>query len=131
LASLLPQIYPGLPIPSLLHYCAYEQHGFDSNYPDMLPPATEFGSSCDMAQRWVDWVRQVTAFLVRNRHIGCSMYTAASLGHLTMPYFNPTWWDPLSPTLSPLDGDFAAVAALNASGGAYYETYPDKPVAKT
>ena len=48
-----PQIYPGLPIPSLLHYCAYEQHGFDSNYPDMLPPATEFGSSCDMAQRWV------------------------------------------------------------------------------
>ena len=61
----------------------------------------------------------------------CSMSSAASMGHLTMPYFNPTWWDPLSPTLSPLDGDFAAVAALNASGGAYYETYPDKPVAKT
>ena len=74
-----------------------------------------------------------------------------------MPYFNPTWvcgveaalvlkrqvtptvtctalllqWDPLSPTLAPFNGAFGTVAALNATGGAYYETYPDKPIAKT
>lgn len=61
----------------------------------------------------------------------CSMAAANSLGHLTMPYFNPTWWDPLSPTLAPLNGAFGPVAALNATGGAYYETYDDKPVPKT
>jgi hypothetical protein len=64
------QVYPGLPVPSLLHYVAYEMHGFDSNYPDMLPPSPAFGSSCDMAE---------------------TMAAAAALGHLTMPYFNPTW----------------------------------------
>jgi hypothetical protein len=82
------------------------------------------------------------------------MAAATRLGHLTMPYFNPTCkeckteagcterhvdlrsfafagWDPTSPSLAPFHRDFSSIAALNASGAAYYETYPDVPLPMT
>ena len=48
------RVFPSLPAPALLHFCAFERCGapdspaFDCNYPDLLPPATVFGSTCDL-----------------------------------------------------------------------------------
>jgi hypothetical protein len=111
----VPEIVASLPAPALIHICAYsrcgspETPGFDCNYPDMLPPATPFGSSCDLQELFL---------------------RIAALGSLSMPYFNPTWWDMNSPTLLNLtraQGNLSEAAALNASGLPIEETYPDSP----
>lgn len=58
-------------MPSLIHFADYLQGGFDKQYPDHLPPSPGFGTP-----------EEFRAFAQRSRQ----------LGHLTMPYTNPTWW---------------------------------------
>lgn len=60
-----------LPVPSLVHYAEYLKGGFDKEYPDHLPPHPRFGPP-----------RELRALHDR----------AHALGHLIMPYTNPTWW---------------------------------------
>jgi len=94
----------------LYHTCAWEPIAFDHFYPDLLPPNKRFGTGCDLAD---------------------AHSAMASAGHLTMPYSNPTWWDPTSPTLSHLPSPLTLndVSSLNSSYQPIYETYPDKPPA--
>ncbi|MCX7048481.1 MAG: hypothetical protein NTX50_23730 [Candidatus Sumerlaeota bacterium] len=68
-----------LPAPALLHYSDYLKGGFDKEYPDHLPPRPSFGTP-----------QELRAFHDR----------AHALGHLVMPYTNPTWWcdHPRGPT---------------------------------
>lgn len=60
-----------LPVPTLIHYADYLKGGFDKEYPDHLPPNPKFGTP-----------QQFREFHDR----------AHALGHLMMPYTNPTWW---------------------------------------
>jgi len=77
---------------------SYEPHGFDRWYPDLLPPNRALGTTLDMRA------------VVR---------ASRGLGHVFMPYTNPTWWDVESPTVvsqMPAEGvGLADVSALNAS----------------
>ncbi len=68
-----------LPKPSLIHFSDYLHGGFDKQYPDHLPPNARFGTAAEFR-----------AFCDR----------AHELGHLVMPYTNPTWWcdEPKGPT---------------------------------
>ena len=68
-----------LPVPTLIHFTDYLKGGFDKEYPDHLPPAPRFGTPEEMR-----------ALFDR----------AHALGHLVMPYTNPTWWcdHPRGPT---------------------------------
>jgi len=68
-----------LPTPSIVHITDYLRVGFDEPYPDHLPPRPEFGTP-DQLRKLVDRCHE--------------------LGHLFMPYVNPTWWcdNPKSPT---------------------------------
>ena len=70
---------PQLPVPSLIHFDEYLHGGFDKQYPDHLPPRPSYGTPAELR-----------AFLDR----------AHELGHLVMPYTNPTWWcdEPRGPT---------------------------------
>lgn len=72
-------LYPLLPQPGVVHFVAFENISFDRFYPDYLPPAERFGSTCDALGAW---------------------RAAQAAGHLAMPYTNPTFWDPASPTMS-------------------------------
>ena len=60
-----------LPVPTLLHLHDYMKGGFDRQYPDMLPPNPAFGTAQELRE-FID--------------------EAHRLGHLVMPYTNPTWW---------------------------------------
>ncbi|MGC9004896.1 MAG: DUF6259 domain-containing protein, partial [bacterium] len=68
-----------LPIPSLVHFADYLHGGFDKQYPDHLPPNPRKGTEEEFHQLYD---------------------TLHKLGHLVMPYTNPTWWcdDPKGPT---------------------------------
>jgi len=68
-----------LPVPSQVHFSDYLKGGFDKEYPDHLPPHPHFGTA-----------EQLKAFFDR----------CHALGHLVMPYTNPTWWcdKPKGPT---------------------------------
>lgn len=68
-----------LPVPSLIHFADYLKGGFDKQYPDHLPPNPQFGTP-----------QELRAFIDRSH----------ALGHLVMPYTNPTWWcdHPRGPT---------------------------------
>ncbi|MEA3308300.1 MAG: DUF6259 domain-containing protein [Chloroflexota bacterium] len=94
--ALLPQI----PAPAILHWVSFWQYGFDENYPDLLPPKPQFGTTTEMLE----------LFKMAN-----------DAGFLNMPYTNPTWWDDEASTfagLSPTD-----VAVLDRNGNALYECY--------
>lgn len=87
-----------------MFHSGYEVNGFDRNYPDMLPPAAQFGTTADMA----------------------AMFNAArAAGLLVMPYTNPTWWDRQSPTLRHLPAGITEqdVTALNVSGDPIVQSY--------
>lgn len=73
------QFLQHLPVPSLIHFADYLKGGFDKEYPDHLPPHPHFGTM----QELVAFVRE-----------------ARKMGHLVMPYTNPTWWcdNPRGPT---------------------------------
>jgi hypothetical protein len=68
-----------LPVPTQVHFADYLKGGFDKQYPDHLPPSPTFGTP-----------EEFRAFFDR----------AHALGHLVMPYTNPTWWcdHPKGPT---------------------------------
>lgn len=109
--DLLPALAP-LGRPLLYHTMSWEPVAFDHYYPDLLPPNVRFGTGCELA--------------------GAHAAMAAA-GHLTMPYSNPTWWDPEAPTLArsvPAAGlSLSDVTSLNASTLPIFETYPDTPPA--
>jgi hypothetical protein len=90
-----------LPVPTLVHFADYLKGGFDKEYPDHLPPSATFGTTNDLR-----------AFLARCR----------SLGHLVMPYTNPTWWcdHPWGPTFL-REGE--APLLRRADGSLSYERY--------
>jgi hypothetical protein len=67
-----------LPSPVVLHPVAYQPGGHDENDPDFLPPAPAWGTTADLASL-----------------IG----VAHTRGDLFMPYDDPTWWDPTSPSM--------------------------------
>lgn len=70
-----------LPVPTQIHFADYLQGGFDKQYPDHLPPRADFGTP-----------REFRAFIDQSH----------ALGHLIMPYTNPTWWcdGPKGPTFA-------------------------------
>lgn len=90
-----------LPVPTLLHFSDYLKGGFDKEYPDHLPPNPRFGTPQEMRE-----------FFDR----------AHQLGHLVMPYTNPTWWcdHPRGPTFE-REGD--APLLRNLDGSLSYERY--------
>ena len=109
--TLLPALAP-LGRPLLYHTTSWEPVAFDHYYPDLLPPNARYGTGCQLA---------------------AAHAALAAAGHLTMPYSNPTWWDPTAPTLahsvSAAGLTLADVTSLNASHLSIYETYPDTPPA--
>lgn len=70
-----------LPVPCQIHFADYLHGGFDKQYPDHLPPHPDFGTP--------DQFRRFFA-------------EAQRLGHLVIPYTNPTWWcdGPKGPTFA-------------------------------
>ena len=90
-----------LPSPALVHFAEYLQGGFDKQYPDHLPPRADFGTP-----------QQFREFFDR----------CHALGHLVMPYTNPTWWcdHPKGPTFE-REGDAPLLRDLN--GKPSYERY--------
>ena len=96
-----------LPPLSLVHFCDYLKGGFDKEYPDHLPPRPECGTP-----------EEFRAFFDK----------CHELGHLVMPYTNPTWWCDLpkgpvfaaegdAPLLKQLDGKpFFEQYAFNKTG---------------
>jgi len=89
--------------PALLHPVAYWPVDFDRNYPDFLPPDPQFGT---------------------NRDFAAFANVARNAGMFTMPYTNPTWWDPESPTVQA--AGINAFAALDASRAPIDESYGPK-----
>jgi len=67
--------------PGLIEPVAFQVNGHDRNYPDMLPPATRWGTTADFAA------------LVQSIH---------DKGGLVAPYTNLSWWDIKGPTLTSL-----------------------------
>ncbi|MCX6906953.1 MAG: DUF6259 domain-containing protein, partial [Verrucomicrobia bacterium] len=90
-----------LPAPALVHFADYLKGGFDKEYPDHLPPNPKFGTPA-----------QFREFFDR----------CHALGHLVMPYTNPTWWcdHPKGPTFEH-EGD--APLLRNLDGKPSYERY--------
>lgn len=84
-----------LPVPSLVHFADYLKGGFDKEYPDHLPPHPQFGT-----------VEELSHFIRE----------AKRLGHLVMPYTNPTWWcdDPKGPTFQQ-EGDAPLLRTLEGN----------------
>jgi hypothetical protein len=68
-----------LPVPSQVHFADYLHGGFDKQYPGHLPPHPKFGTPEQFRE------------LFDKAH---------RLGHLVVPYTNPTWWcdGPKGPT---------------------------------
>lgn len=90
-----------LPMPTLIHFSDYLKGGFDKQYPDHLPPNANFGTPAEMRQFFDE---------------------AHKLGHMVMPYTNPTWWcdHPKGPTFE-REGD--APLLKNLDGKPNYERY--------
>lgn len=88
-----------LPADNLLHFVSFWPRGFDENYPDYLPPDPALGTLAEF--------QDLTAY-------------ARSLGHLVMPYTNPTWWDNESPTLGALG---TGIVARSRTNNLIFETY--------
>ncbi len=90
-----------LPKPTLIHFADYLHGGFDKQYPDHLPPNAGFGTGDDL-RTFFDKAR--------------------ALGHLIMPYTNPTWWcdHPKGPTFE-REGEAPLLKGLD--GKPVYERY--------
>lgn len=96
-----------VPKPGILHPVAFQPGGHDKSYPDFLPPDAAWGTTEDFAAM-----------------IQC----AQEQGFLVMPYVNPTWWDPASPTLQNLPPPLtiADVAAIDDQGAPIVECFNAK-----
>ncbi len=90
-----------LPAPSLIHFARYLKGGFDKEYPDHLPVNPAFGTPAEFQ-----------TLLSQSRE----------LGHLVMPYTNPTWWcdHPRGPTFL-REGEAPLLRRLD--GSLSYESY--------
>ncbi|HUT91895.1 MAG TPA: hypothetical protein VMY37_20540 [Thermoguttaceae bacterium] len=90
-----------LPVPTLIHFTDYLKGGFDKEYPDHLPPRPQYGTPAELR-----------TFFDR----------AHALGHLMMPYTNPTWWcdHPRGPTFE-REGEAPLLRGLD--GKPSYERY--------
>ena len=90
-----------LPVPSQVHFADYLKGGFDKQYPDHLPVRPDFGTP-----------EQFRELFDR----------AHELGHLVVPYTNPTWWcdHPRGPTFE-AEGEAPLLRLLD--GGLSYERY--------
>ncbi|MBN1505674.1 MAG: hypothetical protein JW955_02445 [Sedimentisphaerales bacterium] len=90
-----------VPAPALVHFTRYLKGGFDKQYPDHLPPNPGFGTPTEFRD-----------LLARCRE----------LGHLVMPYTNPTWWcdHPRGPTFL-REGEAPLLRRLD--GSLSYESY--------
>jgi hypothetical protein len=97
-------VFRALPAPSVLHFTGYGVRGFDEDYPDFLPPNTMHGTTEEFA-----------ALIAKAR----------GMGHLSMPYTNPTWWDDQGPTLNALPSPLklSDVAVRTEDGDLRFETY--------
>ncbi len=100
---------PLLPVPTLIHFEDYLHGGFDKQYPDHLPPRASYGTPGELR-----------ALLDRARE----------LGHLVMPYTNPTWWcdEPRGPTFLKA-GEVPLARGLD--GRPYHERYGPRSVGWT
>ena len=98
------QFIDDLPSPLIFHVAAFWPGGFDKHYPDYLPPDPEYGTLEDFKNM---------------------IAKARSKGLLTMPYTNPTWWNPDSPTVKSLTAD--AIAVKNSDGSLFREKYNGNP----
>ena len=90
------------PSPALLHPLAFQPGGHDQSSPDYLPPDPQWGTTANFAA----WTR-----------------AAQSRGLLTMPYINPTWWNPQSPTVVAAGSGWPALAVTRADGSAMTVSY--------
>ena len=90
-----------LPTPTQIHFADYLRGGFDKQYPDHLPPRDQFGAAEEFHE-----------FFDR----------CHELGHLVMPYTNPTWWcdKPKGPTFE-REGEAPLLRKLD--GGLSHERY--------
>ncbi len=90
-----------LPVPTQVHYADYLKGGFDKEYPDHLPVREGFGTPEEFGE-----------FYDRAR----------ALGHIMMPYTNPTWWcdHPKGPTF---EREGTAPLLKQLSGEPYRERY--------
>ncbi|MGO9206440.1 MAG: hypothetical protein ACLQBX_09705 [Candidatus Limnocylindrales bacterium] len=100
---------PLLPVPSLIHFEDYLHGGFDKQYPDHLPPRARYGTPGEL-RALIDRARE--------------------LGHLVMPYTNPTWWcdEPRGPTFLKAG---EAPLARGLDGRPYHERYGPRSVGWT
>jgi uncharacterized protein (TIGR03437 family) len=88
--------------PVLLHPSAFQPGGHDHSSPDFLPPDPLWGTTDDF-RIWVQ--------------------AAQSRNLLVMPYINPTWWTPDSPTTQAIAPMLNTVAVLDASGNPVVQDY--------
>ncbi len=100
---------PLLPLPTLIHFEDYLHGGFDKQYPDHLPPRASYGTPGEL-RALIDRARE--------------------LGHLVMPYTNPTWWcdEPRGPTFAKAG---EAPLARGLDGRPYHERYGPRSVGWT
>jgi hypothetical protein len=93
-----------LPVPALIHFADYLHGGFDKQYPDHLPPNSEFGTLAEFQE------------FVAELH---------AKGHLFSPYTNPTWWcdDPKGPTF---EREGSAPLLIGEDGNNRFEDYHGK-----
>ncbi|GIX01720.1 MAG: hypothetical protein KatS3mg112_0657 [Thermogutta sp.] len=92
---------PYLPVPSIVHYTEHLPLGFDRSYPIHFPPPEWYGTAEELAQ---------------------FMREARELGHLVMPYTNPTWFPDQSPVWE-REQDAKSALALDLQGQPYRESY--------
>ncbi|MEJ5340419.1 MAG: DUF6259 domain-containing protein [Thermogutta sp.] len=92
---------PYLPVPSIVHCTEHLPLGFDRSYPIHFPPPEWYGTAEELAK---------------------FMREARELGHLVMPYTNPTWFPDQSPIWK-REQDAKSALALDLQGQPYRESY--------
>ncbi len=103
-SDLISNVATKMNFPGIVEPVAFQVNGHDRNYPDMLPPATRWGTTEDFAA------------LVQAIH---------DQGGLVVPYTNLSWWDVKGPTLLNLpDGvTLNDIMVEDAHGLPDFETY--------
>jgi hypothetical protein len=92
-----------IPSPALLFFIGWQERGGDENNPDWFPVDASLGTTDDLR---------------------AMSDNAKQLGHLLLPYMNPTFWDDESPTMRMLNP--LQVAILDNNGNPKIENYGTK-----